>query len=286
MKNHLSVAATALLAAMLACSNYNTAPGGFSDTNILSMAIVPSSGSGSFALEITYEASWLLERMPPGKIYCSYVTPDMATMPIGVISPMVSFGTTVTITERLPFSVMQANGVTQPGSYLAGCTTSNNDKASTGFTVTGDTTPATALIPSPTTALPAFTPTFPPITVTGTGTQFYVEEGYNMINCSVPATFSLTVNGDGGAELIYTTREIDTITSGDGAGRTCSWRPSEYTSSPISGRADLTGQTVMFNKNENYQECNGTLAIANGVLSGELVCWRGNAAPLWKFVIP
>jgi len=284
MKNRFSIAVTALLAAMLACSRYNTAPGGFSDTKILSMAVVPPSGIGSFALEITYEASWLLERMPPGKIYCSYVTPDMATMPIGTVSPVVGFGTTVTITERLPFSVMQANGVTQPGSYLAGCTTSNNDKASTGFTVTGDAAPAASL--------PAVTPTAPivptagPITVTGTGTQFYVEEGYTMVNCSVPATFSLTVNGDGGAELVYTTREIDTIISSDGAGRTCSWRPSEYTSSPMRGRADLAGQTVTFNKSENYQECNGTLFFSNGVLSGELVCWRGNSAPLWKFVMP
>jgi hypothetical protein len=280
MKNRFSIAITVLLAAMLACGRYN--PAHFSDTKILSMAIIPPSGSGSFTLEITYEASWLLEKTPPGKIYCSYVTPDMATMPIGTISPLVGIGTAVTITETLPFSVMQANGVTQPGSYLAGCTTINNDKASAGFTVTGEAAPASTLISSPTAPI---VPTAGPITVTGTGTQFYVEEGNSMVNCSVPATFSLTVNGDGSAELIYTTREIDTIVS-DSAGRTCSWRPNEYTSSPMNGRADLAGQTVTFNKSENYQECNGTLSFANSVLSGELTCWRGNAIPLWKFVIP
>ena len=256
-------------------------------TEVKSVTVNLPSGTGSFTLEVTY-ITFMGRGEIPEPIICYYVTPT-GTMIIGSINPPLDEGEII-LTGTLSLSV------SDPGVYTATCeNNSSTSKASAVFGVTGtgtnqpnEPTPTTQVQPTeptPTATLPAVTPTFAPITVTGTGTQFYVEEGHNMVNCSVPATFSLTVNGDDSAELVYTTREVDTIID-DSTGRTCSWRPNEYTSSPMSGRADLAGQAVTFNKSENYQECNGMLSFANGVLSGELTCWRGNATPLWKFAMP
>lgn len=87
MKNRFSIAIAVLIAAMLAaCTMPSSIVREYNDTIILNMAVIPPSGSGSFDLEVTYQAIYTQTRSP-AHIYCNYVTPDMATMPIGSIAP-------------------------------------------------------------------------------------------------------------------------------------------------------------------------------------------------------
>jgi len=75
----------------------------------------------------------------------------------------------VTATKTLPFSVAQKDRVTQPGTYMAYCTTeTNSTPVTTTFTVTGNVTP-TPTLESGATVTPS--PTF---TLTG-GTITYDE---------------------------------------------------------------------------------------------------------------
>ena len=157
MKQRLSIAVTALIVAMLACDNPfipNKYPPPTLNTQILSMAVIPPEGSGSFALEVTYRAGDL-----PNSIFCNYLTPNFVTIPIGNIATKGDF---VEVTERLPFSVRQQDNSVVPGPYIAGCTPANGTTVTTAFTVTGDATSTPTVTPTATqnaTATPTTTPT-------------------------------------------------------------------------------------------------------------------------------
>jgi|GEM_PF-4068079 len=119
----------ALIGAALAC---NLPGSGDSDSRsssfVTSVAVNPPSGSGSFTLEVIYDAGWT-QYATPEMITCYYVTPDGATMLIGDIVPDKD-SKTVTQTGTLTFSV------SQPGDYTASCESrSSGSKASGNFTV-------------------------------------------------------------------------------------------------------------------------------------------------------
>lgn len=142
MKNRLSCAIAVLVAAMLACKVplIDDQPEGASFTEILSMAVEPRAGpgSGSFKLEVTYRAY----REDPPEIYCNYVRPDGATIPINTIVPLGPRGTLFTIrpystteTRELPFSVTKKDVVTKLGTYTAGCGDGYGNPLTTTFIV-------------------------------------------------------------------------------------------------------------------------------------------------------
>jgi len=179
MKKYWLFALAALLFAALACKETDPLRKlEYDGTKISYLTVIPPSGTGNFTLEVTYQAyNSLHTKTTPGTIYCNYVTPDMATMPLGVINPAPEeFDMWITMTTKLPFSVTQANGVTQPGTYLAGCKAydasalSYSSTVSTTFTVVaGESAPTL-----PPEAPPPEPPKPPPFTLTG-GTITYDE---------------------------------------------------------------------------------------------------------------
>jgi len=158
MKTHWLLGTVALVAALLACSNPFQPEPRYTATTIKSVGVAPTSGSGSFTLEVSYETFWIPDKFIPN-IYCNYVAPNGAIVPIGTIDMLYHIGAReiVTATKTLPFTVAQTNGVTQPGTYLAGCTTeTNSTPVTTTFVVIGDATP-TPEPPSETAATPTAT---------------------------------------------------------------------------------------------------------------------------------
>jgi len=107
--------------------------------------VTPSSGSGTFTLQVTYEAyREVLNNYAHPTVHCMYTAPDGATMKIGNTEPTVKTAKVwIPFTETFVFNVQQQGGRTKPGTYLAGCTTSYNDPpVTTTFTVIGvDATP-------------------------------------------------------------------------------------------------------------------------------------------------
>ena len=167
MKHRVRIAIILLLAAMLACSTSDPLMRqDYSGTKIVSIRVVPPSGTGSFILEVTYQAYLELNGITrPGEIYCNYVAPDTATMLVGKFRGYApEYDKWVTQTQTLPFSVAQADGVVQPGTYLAGCSAydassqSYDSPVTTTFTVVTEGTPTASSAPNP---VPTTTPSTP-----------------------------------------------------------------------------------------------------------------------------
>lgn len=163
MKTRWLLGIVALIAAMLACKDPFEKEPIFTATTIKSVGVTPLSGSGSFTLEVSYETFWIPDKFIPN-IYCNYVAPNGTIVPIGKVDMFDHIGarTVVAATKTLPFTVAQTNGVTQPGTYLAGCTTERNSTpVTTTFVVIGDATPMPELpsnsVPTPTATLQAAT---------------------------------------------------------------------------------------------------------------------------------
>jgi len=156
-----------LIAAMLACDTGIGLPGEevrIAYTIIATVSVTPSSGSGSFTMEVAYLVARGEDRAD--SIQCYYVSPEGNTMAIGDFIP-----------ERPDLSnPSQGNNslkfsVTQPGFYTAGCHTGeNNSQMTTTFTVVADGTVPT----EPPVAPPPQEPPKPTFTLTG-GTITYDE---------------------------------------------------------------------------------------------------------------
>ena len=163
MKIRRLLGTVALIAAMLACKNPFEKEPSYTVTTIKSVGVTPPSGSGSFTLEVSYETFWIPDKFIPN-IYCNYVAPNGTIVPIGKVDMFDHIGarTVVAATKTLPFTVAQTNGVTQPETYLAGCTTERNSTpVTTTFVVIGEATPTPELpsnsVPTPTATLQAAT---------------------------------------------------------------------------------------------------------------------------------
>lgn len=105
-------------------------------SKVLNMAVTPPAGSGNFTLEVTYR--WndsIADTGSPPDIHCNYLSPDGATMPVGIIYPTYVKVTTTKI-EKLEFSVTQKDGKTIPGTYVASCVPRDDDGDEDGTTVT------------------------------------------------------------------------------------------------------------------------------------------------------
>ncbi len=297
MRTRSTLTIIVLIAAMLACKQSDVeAPSDNeipSYTQILSVSVTPPSGSGSFTLEVVYEDAHGADS-PPGRIYCNYVTPNIATMPIGVILPeFVSFLQQspiawVTHTKELGFSVQQANGVIRPGSYMAGCQTAEGSPVTTPFTVIDDTavTPtALSAMPSPTDILvpTAGGNSFQPTQVNGAGKLGDYYQGAYV--CWTDANLTLKVNADGSAELEAkgpSGWDVDLVTCGQ-TGWLETWI--------IVGSVNPGTETITFTScNNNEFTAQGTISYAGGVLSGEVTCLNksGNYAgkPDVVFTVP
>lgn len=288
MKNRLTFAISILIMAALACKISPIDDVNLS-TQIISLAVVPPAGSSNFVLEVAYKAHYSTRENPP-TIFCNYVAPDSATMSIGRIVPMrpsiiLSNWSWINENDKLPFSVTQANGVTQPGTYVAGCSTGFGSMVTTTFTVTGNATAVPTTPTSTPAAMVSPTPTAFQVTVSGKGRQIIIYSQPTTATCTVPAELSLTVNADGTAEISITTSSLDSISNYNNLYNgiyDCFWRPGSNTFA-LPGKSELTTQTVKFNQSGNIMLCDGSFSYAGETLSGEMLC--GNYRDI-KFIMP
>jgi len=280
MKNRLSFAIVVLVAAMLACKVplIDDQPEGASFTEILSMAVKPPAGpgSGSFKLEVTYRAY----REDPPEIYCFYVRPDGATIPINTIVPLGPRGTLFTIrpystteTRELPFSVTKKDGDTKLGTYTAGCGDGYGKTLTITFTVTGTEATVSATSIANTETLSSITPTaesIQPIQVKGTGQKTTSNWDFQPNYCTTTADLVLTITEDGWGKLEITGDAFyDHMNCLGGIG---------WEKWLVEGTANVANETVSFmscsrgDTASNEFNAQGTISYSGGVLSGEVTC--------------
>jgi hypothetical protein len=162
VKIHWLYGTAALIAAMLACNVPSAEEtDSIAYTKIHSVAVSPPSGIGNFEILVTYKA-FIVNDQPPDVINCFYIAPSGMTISFGAITPSVpdtQYGTEVTLSGSLPFSVQQADGNKEVGTYQGGCLTEKNSYiVNTYFTVTEAATPTPTLESGATvTSTPTFT---------------------------------------------------------------------------------------------------------------------------------
>lgn len=145
-------------------------------TLMKSVAVNPTSGTGSFTLEVTYIAFITAGGHMPEPFICYYVTPAGAMMEIGSFIPPAGKinSSATTLTETLAFSVSG-----DPGVYIATCESRTN-KASANFTVERT------------------------LKATGQRTlyqSYYTQAGDKISACTDPVQVTLTFRPDGTASL-------------------------------------------------------------------------------------
>ncbi len=231
-------------------------------SKVLNVAVTPPSGSGSFTLDVTYEA------YPSFTIHCNYVSPDGATTALGDIVPTYANDGGATKTERLAFNV------TQPGAYLAGCSSAaDNVPVTTTFTVTGGA--ATASV----------TPTaeaIQPIQIKGTGQKTTSKWDFQPNYCTTAADLVLTVIEDRPGKLEITGDAFyDHINCLGGIG---------WEKWLVTGAANVANETVSFmscsygDTDINQFNAQGIISYSGGVLSGEVTCLGKTGSEAGKVV--
>lgn len=134
----------ALIGAALACDlvSVSSSP---EPSQVLSVAVTPTSGSGSFTLEVVTSASPISDDrfVDALAISCYYVTPGGTAMAIGSVFPPGEGGPR---TDTLTFNV------SEPGDYTATCKNKNStSKKSAQFTVSDYPTATSTATGTPTT---------------------------------------------------------------------------------------------------------------------------------------
>lgn len=234
-------------------------------SKVLNMAVTPSSGSGNFTLEVTYR--WndsIADTGSSPDIYCNYVSPDGATMPVGIIySTYVEVITTKI--EKLEFSVTQKDGKTKPGTYLASCTPEGEeDEDGTTVTTTFTVVEETLSSVNP----PA--ESMQPIQIKGTGQKTTSNWDFQPNYCTTTADLVLTITEDGWGKLEITGDAFyDHMNCLGGIG---------WEKWLVEGAANVANETVSFmscsrgDTASNEFNAQGTISYSSGVLSGEVTC--------------
>lgn len=230
-----------LIGTTLAC-NYPLNNNNPTITQVISVAVNPPSGTGSFTLEVTYIAFTDDDRLPE-PITCYYVTPFGATIPIGSVTPPVwkINRSATTLTGTLAYSV------SAPGDYTATCENDSSIyKASANFTVERI------------------------LEATGERTlyqSYYTQAGDKISACTDPVQVTLTFQPDGTASL---------FTDGPARfGENCENNLDK--NNPLHMQWTWTGvddpktETIVFSTC-NYVPGSGQIRYSGGVITGSATC--------------
>jgi len=246
MKTRSLLGTVALIAAMLACNVPSVEEAdSISYTKIISVAVSPPRGVGNFEILVTYKA-FILDDQPPDVINCFYITPSGMTKYFGTITPSVSatqYGKEVNLSGSLPFSVQQADGNNEVGTYQGGCLTEKNSYiVNTYFTVTGNATPSPTLESGATaTSTPTFTLTGGTITYDETSEQlsphknptgYYPSQHHKW--CAITLNISIDAAGNISGTCAAEGHDIASGLYGD-------WNGSATIEGTITGKAVMGG---------------------------------------------
>lgn len=211
-------------------------------TEVKSVAVNPSSGTGSFTLEVTYIAFTDGDRLPEW-ITCYYVTPFGAEIPIGSVIPPADKidRSETTLAGTLALSV------SDPGVYTATCgNDSSTSKASANFTVERT------------------------LEVTGERTlyqSYYTKAGDKISACTDLVQVTLTFQPDGTASL---------FTDGPARfGENCENNLDK--NNPLHMQWTWTGvddpktETIVFSTC-NYVPGSGQIRYSGGIITGSATC--------------